>query len=165
LSEHPSVGLIRELYEARARNDVAAIRSILDENVVWHEPEWEAEHTGDLRGSEAVLAMIGEARRITDGTFSLVPRQIVANGEHAVALIDWSATRGEARGWRGRRSPSIACATARSWRLLFTRTTRIRTGSSGSKHKKSGRRASNPRPPAWEAGALPTELRPREGVF
>jgi ketosteroid isomerase-like protein len=94
LSEHPSVGLIRELYEARARNDVAAIRSILDENVVWHEPELEAEHTGDLRGSEAVLAMIGEARRITDGTFSLVPQQIVANGEHAVALIDWSATRG-----------------------------------------------------------------------
>src|SRR3954453_23395776 len=27
----------------------------------------------------------------------------------------------------------------------------------------SGRRASNPRPPAWEAGALPTELRPRAG--
>ena len=32
-------------------------------------------------------------------------------------------------------------------------------------YEKSGRRASNPRPPAWEAGALPTELRPREGVF
>src|SRR5215211_4455537 len=31
--------------------------------------------------------------------------------------------------------------------------------------KKSGRRASNPRPPAWEAGALPTELRPRERAF
>jgi 8-oxo-dGTP diphosphatase len=31
--------------------------------------------------------------------------------------------------------------------------------------KKSGRRASNPRPPAWEAGALPTELRPREEAF
>ena len=97
MSEDRSVELIRELYEARARNDIAAIRSILDENVVWYEPELEAEHTGDLRGSEAVLAMIGEARRITGGTFSLVPRQIVANGEHAVALIDWSATRGGER--------------------------------------------------------------------
>src|ERR671916_1150163 len=29
----------------------------------------------------------------------------------------------------------------------------------------SGRRASNPRPPAWEAGALPTELRPRGELF
>ena len=27
--------------------------------------------------------------------------------------------------------------------------------------RESGRRASNPRPPAWEAGALPTELRPQ----
>jgi ketosteroid isomerase-like protein len=94
LSEHPNVGLIPELYEARARNDTAAIRSILDENVVWHEPELETEHTGDLRGPEAVLAMIEEARRITDGTFSLVPQQIVANGEHAV---DWSATQGDKR--------------------------------------------------------------------
>jgi ketosteroid isomerase-like protein len=97
LSEHPNVGLIRELYEARARNDTAAIRSILDENVVWHEPELETEHTGDLRGPDDVLAMIEEARRITDGTFSLVPQQIVANGEHAVALIDWSATQGDKR--------------------------------------------------------------------
>ena len=27
----------------------------------------------------------------------------------------------------------------------------------------SGRRGSNPRPPAWEASALPTELLPRFG--
>ena len=97
MSERRNIELIRELYEARARNDIAAIRSVLDENVVWHEPELETEHTGDLRGSEAVLAMIEEARRITDGTFSLVPQQIVANGEHAVALIDWSATQGGKR--------------------------------------------------------------------
>src|SRR3712207_7832014 len=54
---------IRELYEARARNDVGAIRSILDEDVIWREPESEAEHTGDLRGPDAVLAMMEEARR------------------------------------------------------------------------------------------------------
>jgi hypothetical protein len=43
--EHPAVGHVRELYEARTRHDVDAIHSILDENVVWHEPELEAEHT------------------------------------------------------------------------------------------------------------------------
>jgi hypothetical protein len=30
--------------------------------------------------------------------------------------------------------------------------------------ERSGRRASNPRPLAWEANALPTELRPRKGL-
>ena len=33
------------------------------------------------------------------------------------------------------------------------------------RNKKSGRRDSNPRHPAWEASALPTELRPRVPVF
>ena len=95
--EHRNVRLIRELYEARARNDVGAIRSILDEDAIWREPESEAEHTGDLRGPDAALAMIEEARRRTGGTFSLVPRQIVANGEHAVVMIDCSASRGGKR--------------------------------------------------------------------
>ncbi len=34
----------------------------------------------------------------------------------------------------------------------------------GDTHKWSGKRGSNPRPPAWEAGALPTELLPRWSV-
>jgi ketosteroid isomerase-like protein len=37
--------------------------------------------------------MIREARSLTNGTFVLTPREIVANGEHAVAMVDWSATR------------------------------------------------------------------------
>jgi len=116
--EHRNVRLIRELYEAS--NDVGAIRSILDEDVIWCEPE--SEHTGDLRGPDAVLAMIEEARRRTGGTFSLVAQQIVANGEHAVAMSDWS--------------PSTACRTAGLWRLLSTRTIQRRTGGFGSKRRK-----------------------------
>lgn len=40
--------------------------------------------------------------------------------------------------------------------LLALKTLPFRT-----KYTRSGRWGSNPRPPAWEAGALPTELRPR----
>ena len=89
----PNVELVRRLYEARDRGDLAAVRSMLADTVVWHEPDVGGEHTGDLRGPDAVLAMIREAGELTGGTFRLVPREIVANGEHAVALIDWSATR------------------------------------------------------------------------
>src|SRR4029079_10112958 len=35
------------------------------------------------------------------------------------------------------------------------------TGSPAAGKRESGRRGSNPRPSAWEADALPTELRPR----
>ena len=37
--------------------------------------------------------MIRDARGRTGGTFRLHPREIVANGEHAVVLVDWSAER------------------------------------------------------------------------
>lgn len=90
--EHPNAALIRSLYEARDRHDEGAIRSVLSGGVIWHEPDVGGEHTGDLHGPEAVLAMMGDARSRTGGTFRLRPREVVANGEHAVALVDWSAT-------------------------------------------------------------------------
>lgn len=85
--------LIRELYEAREQGDLATVRAMLDGGVVWHEPDLDNPHTGDLHGPEAVLAMIREAQRLTNGTFRLVPRDVVEHGEHAIALIDWSAER------------------------------------------------------------------------
>lgn len=37
--------------------------------------------------------MIRSARERAGGTFRLRPREIVANEQHAVALVDWSAER------------------------------------------------------------------------
>lgn len=96
-SRGSGIELIRNLYEARNRGDLESVRSALAEGVVWHEPEVDSEHTGKLRGPAAVLAMIKEAQRLTGGTFRLIPREVVANGEHVVALVDWSATRGGGR--------------------------------------------------------------------
>ena len=92
--EHPNAVLVRELYDARARDDLEAVASMLSVDVVWHEPDVGSDHTGDLHGPEAVLGMIREAQNLTGGTFRLTPREIVANGEHAVAMIDWTAERG-----------------------------------------------------------------------
>lgn len=66
---------------------------MLADSIVWHEPDLENPHTGDLHGPDAVLAMIREAQRLTDGTFRLILREVLAHGEHVVALIDWSAER------------------------------------------------------------------------
>ena len=89
--------MVRVLYEARNRGDLEAVRSMLADDVVWREPDLDNPHTGDLHGLDAVLGMIQEAQRITGGTFHLVLREVMAHGEHAIALIDWSAQRdGEA---------------------------------------------------------------------
>ena len=91
--ERPNVELIRDLYEARARGDLEAVRPVLAEDVLWHEPKVNSEHTGDLRGADAVLGMIREARKLTDGTFELRLTGAVEHGEQVVALVDWSSTR------------------------------------------------------------------------
>jgi ketosteroid isomerase-like protein len=95
--EYPNAALVRSLYEARARGELEVVRTMLAEEVVWHEPDVGSEHTGELLGPDAVLAMMREAQELTGGTFRLTPREVVANGEHAVAMIDWSAERGGER--------------------------------------------------------------------
>lgn len=87
-----NVDVVRKLYDARNAGDEGSIRPCLAEDVLWHEPDLESEHTGELRGPDAVLAMISRATALTGGTFRLHPREVVANGEHAVALVEWSAT-------------------------------------------------------------------------
>lgn len=82
--------LVIELYEARRQNDEEAIRRLLAEDVVWHEPEVN-ESTGDLHGVDAVLRMIREALALTGGTFSLEVADVLENKSHAVALINWTA--------------------------------------------------------------------------
>ena len=45
----PKERVVRELYEARARRDWSAVRPLLAEDVVWHEPGDE-DYSGDYRG-------------------------------------------------------------------------------------------------------------------
>ncbi len=56
--EHSNAALVRHLYDARARNDLDAVRSMLPAEIAWHEPE-------------AVLEMIWGAQHLTGGTFRL----------------------------------------------------------------------------------------------
>ncbi|WP_119069716.1 nuclear transport factor 2 family protein [Rubrobacter indicoceani] len=95
MTDGEKVALVEAFYKARATGEVEEIRRFLADDVVWHEPDAGSEHTGDLTGTESVVAMISDAQRKTAGTFSLVPVRIVANGEHAVAMINWMARKGE----------------------------------------------------------------------
>jgi ketosteroid isomerase-like protein len=86
---HPNEDLIRRFYDARARDDLDAVRSILAPDVRWHDPYPEP-HGGDLVGAEAVIRQVFAAAGETEARFGL--HDVLANDEHAVALVEWSAT-------------------------------------------------------------------------
>jgi hypothetical protein len=90
--EHSNAALVRHLYDARARNDLDAVRSMLPAEIVWHEPDVDSEHTGDLHDPEAVLEMIGER-----STLPVEPSGSCAARSSSTGStpwrIDWSAER------------------------------------------------------------------------
>jgi ketosteroid isomerase-like protein len=93
---HPTAALVHRLYEARAREDLGAVRAVLAEDIVWREPG-QAWYSGEHRGRDAVLALLTELSRRTDRSFRLAVRDVIANDTHAVALVHWSVERGRRR--------------------------------------------------------------------
>jgi ketosteroid isomerase-like protein len=86
---HPNATLVLRFYEARTRNDRAAIRAILAEDVAWHDP-YPPPHGGDLRGVVAVFRDIFDrAGKLTGGSTELVPVDVLANDARAIAIVDW----------------------------------------------------------------------------
>jgi ketosteroid isomerase-like protein len=84
--------VIRRFYEARAAHDEAAIRSVLSEDVVWHE-SGDFDYSGTHSGREAVLALLNRLASITGGTFRLEARDLVESRQHAAAVVHWYAER------------------------------------------------------------------------
>jgi ketosteroid isomerase-like protein len=84
--------VIRDLYDARARRDWNAVRALLGDEVVWHEPGDE-DYSGDHRGREAVVGLLEKLVAVTGGTFELVPEAFVNSVEHSAVLVRWWAER------------------------------------------------------------------------
>ncbi len=85
---------MRELYDARARGDWAAVGSLLADDIVWHEPGDE-DYSGDHSGRDAVITLLRQLAAVTEGTFTLRPEAFLHAAEHSAVLVRWSASRGE----------------------------------------------------------------------
>jgi ketosteroid isomerase-like protein len=92
MAEHPNVGLLRKGYEAFAKGDIATLREMLSENVVWHIAGSSAV-SGEHRGREAVFAMFAKLAELSGGTMRIELHDVLANDEHAVALFRETASR------------------------------------------------------------------------
>jgi uncharacterized protein len=92
---HPNEDMVREGFAAFGRGDMDALRKqILTDDVRWHNPG-RSPVSGDYEGIEQVLQYFAQVVGLTGGTFSLELHDVLANDEHAVALV---TVRGERAG-------------------------------------------------------------------
>ena len=85
-TEHPNATLFRRGYEAFNSGDMDTVRTLFDENIVWHVGGRDR-FAGDKNGLDNTMAFFLELIQATNGTFHLDIHDIVANDEHAIALV------------------------------------------------------------------------------
>ncbi|MDX1658038.1 MAG: nuclear transport factor 2 family protein [Nitriliruptorales bacterium] len=88
---HENEQLIRRGYEAFANGDMATINEIFADDITWHSAG-DNPLAGDFEGKQEVLGVLGKIGEITD-SFSQEIHDVLANDDHAVALVKNRATR------------------------------------------------------------------------
>jgi len=86
-NEHANATLVRRLFDAFARRDLATILAVVPEDVVWHFPGRQGRLAGTHRGRDAVLAFLASVQELTAETFHLDLLDVTASDAHAVALF------------------------------------------------------------------------------
>lgn len=82
---HPHEALVREAFRAYAAGDLDAFAVVFTDDVVWHIPG-----TNRFAGRfDGIAAVRDRLRRIEEAgiRFELEPHDVLANDEHAVALV------------------------------------------------------------------------------
>ena len=90
---HPNADLLRAHLEALAQGDIAQAMSFYSDDVVFHYPGRNP-LSGDHRGKEQVLALMGRVMGMTDGSFRPEVHDILASDDHVAALVTVHAARG-----------------------------------------------------------------------
>jgi uncharacterized protein len=90
MAEHPNAELVRRGYDAFVAGDMEWMNEHLHDNIVWHEPGNNV-LSGDFKGRDAVLAHFASQVQIFLPEFEL--HDVVANDDHAIALVSVKATR------------------------------------------------------------------------
>jgi ketosteroid isomerase-like protein len=92
---HPNEDLVREGFAAFGRGELDALRKrFWADDIRYHIPG-RSPLAGDYEGTEQVIQFFARAFELTGGTFSAELHDVVANDEHAVALL---TLRGERAG-------------------------------------------------------------------
>jgi ketosteroid isomerase-like protein len=92
MADHPNAELVRHGYNAFIAGDMEWLNAHFDDTIVWHEPG-NNQFSGDFRGREEVLAHF--AKQVQYATPEFEIHDVVANDDHAVALVTITSTKQE----------------------------------------------------------------------
>lgn len=97
---HPNADVLQAHLDALARGDVAEAMTSYTDDVVFHYPGGNV-LSGDYRGKDQVLALLGHVMQLTGGSFRPEVHDILASDEHAAALVTVHAERsGRSVAWQ-----------------------------------------------------------------
>ncbi len=88
---HPNADLVRKGFEAFGAGDMATLDAIMADDAVWH-ASGAGVLSGDFVGKQAIFGNFALIPQETDA-FSQEIHAILADDEHAVALVNATATR------------------------------------------------------------------------
>ena len=89
-----NAGLVESGYAAFGRGDLAALEALFDPDLVWHVQRL-GQLSGDHRGWPAVLKFFGDSMQLTQGTFRIEVREVLANDTAGAAVVRSTGRRGE----------------------------------------------------------------------
>ena len=92
MADHPNVELLRTGYAAYETGDMEVLTKLFADDILWH-VAGRSELSGDYKGREQVFGFFGKIMELSGGTSKLEVHDILANGEHGVALVTGTATR------------------------------------------------------------------------
>jgi ketosteroid isomerase-like protein len=90
---HRNEDVVRSAYKAFGTGDIEAVAAFIAEDSVWH-IAGSGILNGDYRGRDAILGFLGRLMEETGGSFRLEVHDVLANDDHAVALLGVTASRG-----------------------------------------------------------------------
>ena len=85
MAEHPNAALVRKGYEAFAERDMATLRDIFSQEIVWRQ-SGTSPVSGEHRGRDAALAFLGRLVELSGATIQVELHDLLGNDEHMVAL-------------------------------------------------------------------------------
>ena len=91
VADHPNAKLIERLYEARAASDWDGIAACFSENAIWQYPGHNP-MARDYRGPADIVTFFQSVKTLTDQSFGVNPRYILANDDVAMAYELYQGT-------------------------------------------------------------------------
>jgi uncharacterized protein len=87
MGDHPNVEALRKGYEAFAAGDMETVSALFADDITWHQAG-SGPLSGDLAGKDAVFGTFAQLVVLTAGTFGQEIHDLLANDEHAVAMVE-----------------------------------------------------------------------------